>query len=68
MCFIIDDEQFALQQKWVAKRAVKPSSGLLTVSDVVEQGKLGVADNDKGRLNSPAQPHPKIQGLVPHVS
>lgn len=29
---------------------VKPGSGLLTVSDVVPQGRLGVADNDKGHL------------------
>lgn len=53
--FINDDEQFALQQKWVAnllrKVFVWPSIGLLTVFSVPQQDMPGVTDNDKGNWN-----------------
>lgn len=66
--FINDDEQFALQQKWVAnllrKVFVWPSIGLLTVFNDPQQEMLGVTDNDKRNWNSASLFNWGIQSLL----
>lgn len=68
MCLIISDEQFALQQKWVAKvklpPVVWPNSRHNLVLNVPRKGRLRVTDNDKGHGISPPPKHRRLAAAL----